>query len=58
MRYVIDGTDQYGNYAGDATRPPFVVFDIEGQRNVAGPFRFRWLAVIALALTKWTGALA
>lgn len=50
MRYVIDGTDEYGNYAGDAKRGPFVVFDIEAQENVAGPFPFRWMAAMALRL--------
>lgn len=35
---VLDGTDEYGNYAGDENRPPFAVFDVTLQRNVAGPF--------------------
>ena len=44
----IDGTDQYGCYAGDAKQGPFVVFDADRQENIAGPFPFRWMAVVAL----------
>lgn len=40
-KLVVDGTDEYGNFAGDATEPPFVVFDIDKQENIAGPFPTR-----------------
>ncbi|WP_454735389.1 hypothetical protein [Cupriavidus necator] len=43
---VIDGTDEYGNYDGAATRGPWVVFDVEAQCNVAGPYPFRWMATL------------
>jgi hypothetical protein len=35
-------------YAPDGKYPPFVVFDIERQDNVAGGFRFRWQASLWL----------
>lgn len=38
---VVDGTDQHGNFAGDGENAPFVVFDVERQENIAGPFGTR-----------------
>lgn len=38
---VVDGMDgphQDGNFAGDGAYPPFVVFDVDAQQNIAGPF--------------------
>jgi hypothetical protein len=34
----IDGTAPDGTYQGDATKGPWVVFDIAAQANIAGPF--------------------
>lgn len=41
---VIDGLDQQANFAGDGQHPPFVVFDVSRQENIAGPFASRDLA--------------
>lgn len=41
---VIDGTDKYGSYARDATNPPFAVFNIKTQKNVAYQLWTRELA--------------
>ncbi|CAE6795401.1 hypothetical protein R70006_05049 [Paraburkholderia domus] len=49
---VVDGTDEFGNYAGDANKPHFVVFDIDQQRKIAGPFGVRAEAEQALALVS------
>lgn len=38
---AVDGTDQYGNFDGTAEEAPFVVFDIDKQENIAGPFPTR-----------------
>lgn len=38
---VVDGTDHSGNFAGDGDSAPFVVFDVERQENIAGPFDTR-----------------
>lgn len=38
---VVDGTDQHGNFAGDGENAPFVVFDVDRQANIAGPFGTR-----------------
>jgi len=38
---VVDGTDDGGNLAGDGEKYPFVVFDIDAQENIAGPFKTR-----------------
>lgn len=38
---VVDGTDHSGNFAGDGDSAPFVVFDVERQKNIAGPFDTR-----------------
>lgn len=35
----IDGTALDDSYQGDATKSPWVVFDIAAQGNIAGPFR-------------------
>lgn len=35
---VIDGTAEDGTYQGDAESPPFAVFNVDRQENVAGPF--------------------
>jgi len=35
---AVDGLDEAKNFAGDGTSPPFVVFDADLQRNIAGPF--------------------
>lgn len=43
---IIDGTDESGCYAGDATRGPWVVFDPGQQKNVAGPFVHYWQACV------------
>lgn len=40
-RLVVDGTDEHGSFAGDGRNPPFVIFDVEQQCNVAGPFNHR-----------------
>lgn len=37
-RYTVDGSSDNGDYTGGGQIPPFVVFDIEAQCNVAGPF--------------------
>ena len=34
----IDGTALDDSYQGDATKGPWVIFDIEAQTNIAGPF--------------------
>jgi hypothetical protein len=52
----IEGTRQ-GQYDVDAYAPPYVVFNVDQQRNVAGPFRFRWMAKLALRwLARKAGA--
>lgn len=38
---VVDGTDPCGNFAGDGENAPFVVFDVDRQENIAGPFETR-----------------
>ncbi|ERJ38656.1 hypothetical protein L810_6873 [Burkholderia sp. AU4i] len=38
---VVDGTDEHGNFAGDGVNAPFVVFDVDRQENIAGPFGTR-----------------
>lgn len=38
---VVDGTDTCGNFAGDGEYAPFVVFDVDRQENIAGPFGTR-----------------
>lgn len=44
----VDGTDEYGNFAGDAQNAPFVVFDIDRQENIDGPYKTRAQAEVAL----------
>ena len=34
----IDGTAPDDTYQGDAKNGPWVIFDIEAQKNIAGPF--------------------
>lgn len=46
---VIDGTADDGTYQGDANKPPFVVFNVDKQTNVAGPFYSMRRAKAALA---------
>ena len=41
---VVDGMDEYGAFAGDGNEAPFVIFDVEQQQNIAGPFESRELA--------------
>jgi hypothetical protein len=39
---VVDGTDSVsGLFMGDGELPPFVVFDVDAQENIAGPFHTR-----------------
>lgn len=38
---VVDGTGPCGNFAGDGENAPFVVFDVDRQENIAGPFDTR-----------------
>jgi hypothetical protein len=39
---VVDGTDAAsGHFLGDGELPPFVVFDVDAQQNIAGPFHTR-----------------
>jgi hypothetical protein len=39
---VVDGhSETDGVFAGDGTLPPFVVFDVDQQQNIAGPFNTR-----------------
>ncbi|WP_087865916.1 hypothetical protein [Comamonas thiooxydans] len=35
---VVDGLDDQGCFAGDGQTAPFVVFDADAQKNIAGPF--------------------
>lgn len=44
---VVDGTDQYGHFAGDGDQPPFAVFDVALQDNIAGPYTSREAAEAA-----------
>lgn len=53
---VVDGTDQYGNFDGAAEQAPFVVFDVDLQENIAGPFASRAGAQLSLAFIKRGGA--
>lgn len=41
---TVDGLDKERNFVGDGTRAPFVVFDVDRQENIAGPFSSRDLA--------------
>lgn len=41
---VVDGVDEAGCLAGDGNRAPFVVFSVDRQRSIAGPFASRALA--------------
>lgn len=41
---VVDGLDEAACFAGDGERAPFVVFDVNRQTNIAGPFASRDLA--------------
>jgi hypothetical protein len=45
----IDGTDECGNYLGDAPRTPYAVFDDERQDWIVTGLPFYWLA----RLIKW-----
>jgi hypothetical protein len=38
QQFCVDGTDEQGNQAGDAKDAPFFIFDIDNQKNVAGPY--------------------
>lgn len=39
---LVDGTDAVsGFFMGDGELPPFVVFDVDAQENIAGPFHTR-----------------
>lgn len=39
---IVDGTDATsGHFMGDGELPPFVVFDVDAQENIAGPFHTR-----------------
>lgn len=40
-KFVVDGVDRSGNFSGDGEFPPFVVFDVDRQENIAGPFATR-----------------
>lgn len=42
----IDGTTLFGELSGSAKAPPFYVFDDERQDWIAGPFRWRWCALL------------
>lgn len=46
MRHlVVDGTDAAsGLFMNDGELPPFVVFDVDAQENIAGPFHTRMAA--------------
>lgn len=51
MTLHIDGTAEDGTFQGgdprkDNLTAPWTVFDDEAQKNVAGPFRWRWQAVL------------
>ncbi len=41
MNLVVDGIDESGAFMGDGENPPFVVFDVNAQENIAGPFNTR-----------------
>lgn len=42
MNLVVDGhSETDGVFAGDGKLPPFVVFDVDRQTNIAGPFNTR-----------------
>ncbi|WP_139223001.1 hypothetical protein [Paracidovorax wautersii] len=43
---VVDGLDEAACFAGDGERAPFVVFDVDRQENIAGPFASRDLAAV------------
>lgn len=47
MDLAVDGTDEYGSYSGDGKSAPFVIFDINRQENIAGPFSTRQQAEAA-----------
>lgn len=53
-KYHIDGTDEFGCYAGDATNPPYMVHDIDAGEPVAGPFQTRAEAEAALVALQAT----
>jgi hypothetical protein len=53
---VVDGTDEYGNYAGDAESPPFVIFNITQQKNLPGYYPARAEAEKALEKLKGEAA--
>lgn len=40
---VVDGCDEQGLFSGDGKNAPFVVFDVDQQENIAGPFITREL---------------
>lgn len=44
LNLVVDGLDEAANFAGDGARPPFVIFNVDLQQHVAGPFPSRELA--------------
>lgn len=54
-RLVVDGTDEFGAFAGDAQNAPFVVFDVDLQENIAGPFATRAGADLCVAFIKRGG---
>jgi hypothetical protein len=50
MNLVVDGIGEDGNFAGDGENAPFVIFDVEQQQNIAGPYDSRVQAESAMAL--------
>lgn len=47
MNLVVDGhSPENGCFTGDGQTAPFVVFDVDQQKIIAGPFHFRYNANI------------
>lgn len=47
LRFYVEGTDEQGWLTAEGHRAPWFVFDEDRQDWAAGPFAFRWRAIVA-----------
>jgi hypothetical protein len=47
-RLVVDGVFEDGTFQGDGQDPPFVIFDVDNQRNLPGEYPTRQRAEAAM----------
>lgn len=46
--YLIMGTDTFGDYAVAAKRGPWVIYSGRTERDIFGPYKWRWVALFQL----------